>query len=189
SRLLVVRGNPIAYLPELVRHWNVSHVFYEKDFTDPYSIRRDAQLKQSLSGVEFVGLTGHTLYDPDELCKVAGGKPPLTMKGFQNAIAKLPERRQPYPPPSSLPPISGISTLPPAISATVVSGPTGDFSLPNLAELGLSDPPEGERSPHKGGETEALQRLDQWMRKETDVAKVSQQREAVERNLSAEQEY
>ncbi|KXS17061.1 Cryptochrome/photolyase FAD-binding domain-containing protein [Gonapodya prolifera JEL478] len=87
------------------------------------------------------------------------------------AIAKLPARRPPHPPPTSLPPIATLPTLP-STDPSTLTGPDGSFSVSLLAELGHDEPPVDERSPHMGGETEALRRFEAWMKREKEVAKV-----------------
>ena len=47
---------------------------------------------------------GHTLFNPDHLLKLNGGKPTLNMTGFQTLVSKAGAPKKPKETPDSLPP-------------------------------------------------------------------------------------
>ena len=51
-----------------------------------------------------------------------------------------------------------------------IAGPNGNFDVPSMAELGVKEP--NHKSIHKGGETEALRRFEEFMKQKARVAKV-----------------
>ncbi|PSN67660.1 hypothetical protein BS50DRAFT_572710 [Corynespora cassiicola Philippines] len=117
---------------------------------------------------------GRTLYDPDELVKKNKDKSTMSITQVQNAGAKIGEIPRPISAPKSLPD-PGDTNLdfdqeqPPNdpdfnapqregkdASYTSLAGPNGDFSIPTMEELGLKPA----TTPHRGGETLALELLD-----------------------------
>lgn len=183
SRLLVLRGDPLKVFPTLFEKWKITHLYFETD-TEAYPLFRDAKIRTLCreKGIKCEDLLGNTLWDPFEIVKANKGKPPLTYKGFQNLVDKLPKPKPPLEAPKSMPSITDadISNLvfevpdpavrpdanPPPDKRSVflsVAGPHNSFSVPTLEELKLTPPPLSERSPHKGGESEALRRLDAFL--------------------------
>ncbi|ASS50979.1 MAG: deoxyribodipyrimidine photolyase [Candidatus Fluviicola riflensis] len=75
SDLLVVMGNPIDQIPELVKELNAQAVFTNRDY-EPYALQRDKQLAELLQqqSVEFVGAKDHVIFEKGEVVK-ADGKP------------------------------------------------------------------------------------------------------------------
>ncbi|KAI8802800.1 FAD binding domain of DNA photolyase-domain-containing protein [Cladochytrium replicatum] len=197
SRLIVLRGDPVKVLPEIVREWRCSELCFEFD-TEPYGRIRDAKVTEVLGrlGVRIKKVPGHTLYDPDDVIHANGGKAPLTYQGFQKAISSLPSPAPALPTPSTLPPpptqLSLSATalharavpVPPVVGSdpivadperrsdifTRLAGPNGNFDVPTLEELGLAVPPSG-GSPYKGGETVALNSMEAYCRNKKKVAK------------------
>lgn len=133
------------------------------------------------AGVEVIMAAGRTLWDADAVVHANGGKPTMSITQLQAAGRKV----GPIPPaidaPTSLPdpgdmPLDDLLTAgheePPANpdfnaqwrtlrdkGYTNLAGPRGDFAIETLEELGF--PPA--TTPHRGGETRALQMLDEIM--------------------------
>ena len=85
SKLFVVREAPQTLLVKLFRSWKITHLVFEKD-TDAYARDRDDDvMKQAKdSGVEVIVKMGRTLYDPDELVKMNGGKSTMSISQVQH---------------------------------------------------------------------------------------------------------
>ena len=170
-----MREAPQTLLPKLWKEWNISHLVFEKD-TDAYGRERDeAVMKMAKeAGVEVLCVPGRTLWDSDELVKANGGKPTMTIGQVQTAGGKLGDVARPIPAPKSLPDPGELSLSfeheepekKPDFNAThregdettytKIAGPKGDFAIPTTDELGLKKP----TSPHRGGESLALESLD-----------------------------
>uniref|UniRef100_A0A0W0FWC1 Photolyase/cryptochrome alpha/beta domain-containing protein n=1 Tax=Moniliophthora roreri TaxID=221103 RepID=A0A0W0FWC1_MONRR len=186
SKLHVVRGKPQAIIPALIKEWRISHLVYEKD-TAGYACIRDAEIKRIVSeaGVEVVDVLGHTLYDPEQVVKSNGGKATLSLSSWHSAVKKLQEPPRPLPAPKSLPPpgdttISDLNVSDHSkrasgdvdineetrLSQVTCYGPSHNFEIPTLEELGL---PEATTS-IRGGEKEALRRLEEFCKNKEQVA-------------------
>lgn len=145
SRLLLLHGNPTTVIPALLGKWHINELCYEFD-TEPYAQDRDAEIKKlaATDGVEVFSPVSHTLFNPVDTIQKNGGDTPLTYQAFCKIIGKPP------------PPVDAPSQIP---------SPPEDLnnvevvSVPTLEELGYINLDE-EFSPHPGGETEALRRLD-----------------------------
>ena len=90
SRLILIRGNPADIFSILLKKWNVSSLYYERD-TEPYSIKRDnlvADLCQKME-VAIHAITGHTLFTPEDVIKSNNGKAPLTLTSFLKVIISI----------------------------------------------------------------------------------------------------
>lgn len=85
SKLFVVREAPQTVLVKLFKAWSISHLVFEKD-TDAYAKDRDSQVVDMAkeAGVEVITKVGRTLFDPDELVRVNGGKPTMSISQVQN---------------------------------------------------------------------------------------------------------
>lgn len=111
QKLHVVRRAPGKIMAELLRRWKIDVLVFEKD-TDAYARLRDDEVRSIAEGlgVKVVSLSGRTLFDSDELVKMNGGKPTMTMNQVVNASKKIgkgvPEK--PLERPTSLPdPLQG----------------------------------------------------------------------------------
>jgi cryptochrome len=160
SRLLVLRGKPAEVLPTALQRWSVNKMYFERD-TEPYAVKRDADMiaAAAAAGVETSVHQGHTLYDPDVLLKAVKGSMPATYQSFLKLLGGLPPPPKPLPAPvaESMPPISrGASAL---VAEGGVDSPA--FNVPTLAELGYD--PSKATTPIRGGEGEALARLERHM--------------------------
>lgn len=188
SKLLVVREAPQTVLVKLFRAWEISHLVFEKD-TDAYARSRDEKVMEIAkeAGVKVITKVGRTLYDPDELVRANGGKPTMSITQVQSASKKLPDIPRPIPTPKSLPD-PGEASLdfdqlqPPRnpdfnstqrtseeTSYANLAGPSADFAVPKMAELGLKPA----STPHRGGETLALATLTHIIKDEAYTATFS----------------
>jgi len=147
SRLLLIHGSPISVIPHLLTKWQIDELCFEHD-TEPYAQERDAQIKKlaGMAGVDVYSPVSHTLYNPADVIAKNGGKAPLTYQSFCRLVGKPP-------PPLNDPPAK-------------IPGPAADLNnvditavVPSLEDLGYTDLNE-EFTPHQGGETEALKRLE-----------------------------
>ncbi|KAF3770203.1 Cryptochrome/photolyase FAD-binding domain-containing protein, partial [Cryphonectria parasitica EP155] len=178
SKLFVLREAPQTLFPRLFRAWGVTHLVFERD-TDAYARDRDRTVAECarVAGVEVITRSGRTLWDSDELVRAHGGKPTMSITQLQAAGHKIGPVPQPLDAPQTLPD-PGDMALPDPLTIhpdpdrnarwrvledrgyTRLAGPRGDFAVETLEELGF----EAATTPHRGGETAALKRLDEVMR-------------------------
>ncbi|CAA6666361.1 unnamed protein product [Spirodela intermedia] len=148
SRLIVLRGgDPADVVIRILREWNIGKLCYEFD-TEPYGQARDARVKDfaSGSGIEVFSPVSHTLFDPAHVIQKNGGKPPLTYQSFVKLAGQpAPPIGQPF---SSLPPVGDV-------------GECENVGVPTIQELGYGSLGQVEFSPFRGGESEALKRLNE----------------------------
>lgn len=159
-RLYVVRGNPVEVLPKLFQEWNVSLLTFEHDI-EPYSLKRDVTVQEIAKkhGVKVHIEKSHTIYDPAEILKKNGGRPPLTYQkyGTLSATLKIPQ------------PVD----VPESVSSDSVPKPDAN----ERKKANCYDPPKLEELEVKaedlvdckfpGGETEALRRLHELMKRKS----------------------
>jgi cryptochrome len=119
--------------------------------TEPYAKKRDAEVRAIAKqhGVDVHSAVGHTLHDVDEYLGRNKGEAPKTYQAFCALMAKMPPIPEPIPPPT--------------FDASQ-RGAVGDdeYCVPTMEELGYSVP--STPSPFRGGETEGLQRLQNYFR-------------------------
>ncbi|KXZ45826.1 hypothetical protein GPECTOR_50g620 [Gonium pectorale] len=143
SRLLVLRGKPEEVLPRVFKEWGVHKLCYELD-TEPYAKSRDERVRQLAadSGVQVVDC------DTDMLVARNGGSPPLTMQSFCKLVDRVgdPPAPAPDPPAAMPPPAEGMPSADPGVT-----------QVPTWQEVGFTEAPV---TIFKGGETEALRRLE-----------------------------
>ncbi|KLU81110.1 cryptochrome-1 [Magnaporthiopsis poae ATCC 64411] len=184
SKLFVLREAPQTLFPKLFKAWGVTHLVFEKD-TDSYARRRDAVVTQAArdAGVRVITRYGRTLWDSDQVVAANAGEPTMSITQLRIAGAKVGPIPRPIAAPSSLPdpgemPVDFDQHLPNTEASVdinakwrsegkdktygkggigAIAGPRGDFAVETLAELGY--PPA--TTPHRGGETLALRRLDE----------------------------
>lgn len=171
----MLREAPQTLFPKLFEAWKVTHLVFEKD-TDTYARERDAVVVEAAkkAGVEVVIRSGRTLWDSDDVVSAHGGKPTMSISQLQAAGSKVGEIERPLAAPESLPD-PGDMPLPfehqepetePDFNAVrrteedtgykSIAGPKGDFAIETMEELGFPSA----STPHRGGETLALERLD-----------------------------
>jgi len=204
QRLLVVREGPETVIRKLVRAWGVDVLCFEKD-TDAYARARDESVvkqMRELSGemgreVRVLSKVGRTLFDPDELVRLNGRRPTMSMAQVLKASRQIDpgdggkkgEPRKCVATPLSLPDplreeeldLSGhqefwhdVPEKEPDFNEGQrglgkerdrqyfsVAGPNRDFAIVTLEEMGID--PKDARSPHVGGEKEALRLLKKYI--------------------------
>ncbi|KAI0603504.1 DNA photolyase [Biscogniauxia sp. FL1348] len=176
SKLFVLREAPQTLFPKLFKAWNVTHLVFEKD-TDSYARERDRVIIDlaKKAGVEVITRYGRTLWDSDEVVAKNGGKPTMSITQLQAAGHKVGVIPKPIPAPDHLPnpgemPVDFDQDKPdtdPDLNAShrvkgeraysSIAGPKGDFAVATLEELGFP----AATTPHRGGETLALKKLDE----------------------------
>lgn len=175
SKLFVLREAPQTLFPKLFAAWKVTHLVFEKD-TDSYARERDSVVVEAAkrAGVQVIIRSGRTLWDSDDVVRAHGGKPTMSITQLQAAGAKIGAIARPLPTPESWPD-PGAMPLPfeqcepettpdfDAVRRTEkdtgyrsIAGPEGDFAIETMEELGFPSA----STPHRGGETLALERLD-----------------------------
>ncbi|XP_028110696.1 (6-4)DNA photolyase isoform X3 [Camellia sinensis] len=160
SRLLVFKGEPSEVLFRCLKEWDIKKLCFEYD-TEPYYQALDIKVKNyaSAAGIEVFSPVSHTLFNPSDIIQKNGGRPPLTYQSFVKLAGQ--------PSWASSPLSTNISGLPPV-------GNVGNCEIskvPTLQELGYEDIGQDELTPFRGGESEALKRLDGAMKDKEWVAK------------------
>lgn len=86
----MIREAPQTVFPKLLKLWKISHLVFEKD-TDAYARERDEEVRKLAeeAGVTVITKVGRTLYDPDELVRVNGGGPTMSMSAVQKVCTLL----------------------------------------------------------------------------------------------------
>ncbi|XP_060784235.1 cryptochrome-2 [Neoarius graeffei] len=162
SRLFVVRGQPADVFPRLFKEWNVTRLTFEYD-SEPYGKERDGAIIKMAQefGVETIVRHSHTLYNPDRIIELNNNNPPLTFKRFQAIVSRLELPKKPLP------------TVTPeqmaSCSTQLSENHDEHYAVPSLEELGFKT--RGEGVPvWRGGETEALERLNKPLDRKAWVA-------------------
>ncbi|XP_057454211.1 (6-4)DNA photolyase isoform X3 [Lotus japonicus] len=150
SRLLILKGDPAEVLIQCLKQWNVKKLCFEYD-TEPYYQALDIKVKSFAvaAGIEVFSPVSHTLFNPMDIIQKNGGKPPLSYQSFVKLAGD---------PPSPL--LTELSSLPPVGHL----GGCDIFEVPTVEDLGYEDAKQDEFSPFKGGESEALKRLEECMK-------------------------
>eukprot|EP00937_MAST-01D_sp_MAST-1D-sp2_P001644 g1644.t1 len=172
SRLFVVRGDPSAVLPRLVAQWDINRLSFEAD-TEPYAQVRDQAIRERMErdGVEVCEVCSHTLWSPAEAlalhrarAKNPAALPPTTYGAFLSLAAALPA------PPAALDAAPLLAALPPVTPSSLAADT--QYDVPPLAEIGNygADALRGLNPRHTGGETEALRRLADVLKRKRWVA-------------------
>lgn len=161
SRLFVIKGKPAETFKELFKEWNVKKLTFEID-TEPYSKERDLLIKTLAeeSSVEVITKVSHTLYDLEKIYNANGKTTPLTYQKFLSVTAKVGSPDDSHPAPEKIPDGCKTSLL------------SSKYDVPELEDLGL-DLKELGSNLFLGGETEALARLEIYMKKQDWVCKFS----------------
>ncbi|PNP56503.1 hypothetical protein THARTR1_03199 [Trichoderma harzianum] len=174
SKLFVLREGPQTLFPKLFKAWKPTHLVFEKD-TDAYGRSRDEAVAKAAkaAGIQVIIQPGRTLWDSDDIVKHHDGKPTMSITQLQAAGKKIGPVAKPIPAPESLPdpgdmPVDFERHVPegkPDFNASYrseqdtgykhIAGPKGDFAIETLDELGFSPA----TTPHRGGETRALEIL------------------------------
>uniref|UniRef100_W5NBN8 Cryptochrome circadian regulator 2 n=1 Tax=Lepisosteus oculatus TaxID=7918 RepID=W5NBN8_LEPOC len=162
SRLFVVRGQPADVFPRLFKEWNVTHLTFEYD-SEPFGKERDAAIMKLAreSGVETIVQESHTLYSLDRIIELNNNSPPLTFKRFQAIVSRLGLPKKP------------LGTVTPQqmerCHTPISENHDECYRVPTLEELGFKT--HGlSPSIWKGGETEAVRRLNKHLERKAWVA-------------------
>ena len=185
SQLYVLRGSPFEVLKLFFSACGITHLTFEKD-DDAYSVQRDAKVMEiaTEAGVQVLAVHGHTLWDGQEAIKANGGKTPMTYAQYQKAVDKLGRPPRPLDKPDQLPPPGDLDFTTPLEGKTPdvanhksrdvnaehreedkdtvyesIAGPEGKFAVPTMEELAMKPA----TSFIRGGETIALEILEEWM--------------------------
>jgi cryptochrome len=185
SQLYVLRGSPMEVLPKFFKACQITHLSFEKD-DDEYTIRRDAEITElaKQAGVEVFAVHGHTMFEGEKVIKQNKGKVPITYAQYEKAASALGNPPKPLPRPTTLPPPGDIDFTTPFLEAPDVqefrdrdvnyrnrlegvtdytyesiAGPGSTFSVPTMEELAM----QPASSNIRGGETRALEVLEDWM--------------------------
>ncbi|KAI9563517.1 CRY-M [Daphnia sinensis] len=162
SRLFVIRGQPAGVLPKLFKEWETTCLTFEED-PEPFGRVRDQNIITMCKdfNIEVITRASHTLYHPQKIIEKNGGKAPLTYRQFQNIIASV------DPPP---PPEADITFETIGRGYTPIDESVDDrFSVPTLEELGF-DTDGLMPAVWRGGESEALTRLERHLERKAWVA-------------------
>ncbi|XP_073328365.1 cryptochrome-2 [Pagrus major] len=168
SRLFVVRGQPTDVFPRLLKEWKVTRLTFEYD-PEPYGKERDGAIIKMAQefGVETIVRNSHTLYNLDRVIEMNNNSPPLTFKRFQTIVSRLELPRRP------LPPVTQQQMD--KCRTKIADNHDQLYSIPSLEELGFRTaglPP----AIWRGGESEALDRLNKHLDKKVWVANLEHPR-------------
>lgn len=187
SQLYVIRGSPMEILPLFFKACKITHLFFEKD-DDEYTRVRDNEVERMATeaGVKVVRKHGHTMYEAEVLIKRNKGKTPMTYAQFQKLADTMGEPPRPLERPTSLPPPGkldlkkALKDAKPTVDAfrkrdknaehrdeakedkdlyKSIAGPDGKFAVPTMEELAMKPA----TSSIRGGETRALEVLENWL--------------------------
>ncbi|KAK0389528.1 hypothetical protein NLU13_3103 [Sarocladium strictum] len=179
SKLFVLREAPQTLFPKLFKAWKVTHLVFEKD-TDSYARERDSVVQKAAeeAGVEVIIRPGRTLWDSDLVVQKHNGKPTMSLSQLQTSGEKIGPIAKPLDAPKKLPdpgemPVDFDQDEPetkPDFNAErrtqkdtaykQIAGPKGDFAIETMEELGFPSA----STPHRGGETLALEQLEKIMK-------------------------
>lgn len=162
SRLFVIRGQPTDVFPRIFREWKISTLTFEED-PEPFGKERDSAIRALAkeAGVDVVVRTSHTLYELQKVITLNNGMPPLTYKRFQSILSKMDPPKQP---------IENITAQTIGKCKTPLSEDHDEkYGVPTLEELEFDTEGLGP-SIFRGGETEALARLERHLERKAWVA-------------------
>nr|BAL72539.1 cryptochrome3 [Siganus guttatus] len=168
SRLFVVKGQPTDVFPRLLKEWKVTRLTFEYD-PEPYGKERDGAIIKMAQefGVETIVRNSHTLYNLDRIIEMNSNNPPLTFKRFQTIVRRLELPRRP------LAPITQQQMD--KCRTKIADNHDQLYSIPSLEELGFRT--EGlPAAVWRGGESEALDRLNKHLDKKVWVANLEHPR-------------
>ncbi|KAI3644969.1 hypothetical protein MP228_011133 [Amoeboaphelidium protococcarum] len=170
SRLYVIRGNPHDTFTRLFESEQFHSLYFEVD-TEPYAVERDADIEKlaQQNNVSVHRNVGHTLFDTKQVVEMNKGKAPLTYKLFTDIVSRIEVGK-------CADAIQSLTNLSDEVASKALSQISdidrqNDFMPPSLSELiggELSDEEKVRR--HKGGEQEALYRLQQFLAQVDKVA-------------------
>ncbi|CAM9589101.1 unnamed protein product [Pylaiella littoralis] len=159
SRLFVVRGKPEEVLPDLFEEWNINKLTFEAD-SEPRSRERDREVGElaRAAGVQVLIRGTSTMRNLENYHKLMGKKVGTYLKSY-GAFMKLHDNAGPVP--ACAPCISGDLPTP---RASPDDAGYDRFAIPSMADLGVAMPAKALK--FRGGEREALSRLESVMARE-----------------------
>ncbi|KAL3661038.1 hypothetical protein V7S43_014054 [Phytophthora oleae] len=187
GRLLVLRGDAEEVLRVIMSAWGVTDLFFEAGVM-PYAVERDDRVRAIARtlNVNVTAVRGVTLYDPNEIIRLNGGKPPTDYERLLEITENMPQPTQPIPAPVKLNNAAALSTSQlvallkdfcehdPSTATSIAGGKidaeSADselFVVPVLTVFGLTLPDP--HAPLDGGESEALKRLEEFCKDERRV--------------------
>jgi deoxyribodipyrimidine photo-lyase len=149
GELIVRTGNPVEVIPQLAQQYQVSEVYHHREVAfEETAISEDLETALWKIKLNLKHFIGHTLYHKEDL--------PFPIKDIPDSFAVFKKKVERD---SAVRPC--IET-PEYIKVPVI---TSAGSIPMVAELGLAEPFDDQRSTFhfKGGETVALQQLQQYI--------------------------
>lgn len=155
SKLLIFRTDHNQVFHDLAEAFpNMKSISMEIDH-DTFAMKCQKDLEKFCAerSIKLHLYTSHTIYDPLEVIRVNKGKAPLTMTSFLKAVKDL-EVPEPLPKQTKLPPL-------PDLPSDLTKKHSTILRIPDLEEVGRTvDHP----SPHRGGESEALATLKEFLK-------------------------
>lgn len=149
SDLVIKTGKPEDIIFALAKHYKAKAVYCHQEATDEEMLVEE-QLERNLDteGITLKYFWGHTLYHYDDLPFEIDQLPDI-FTHFRKQIEEKCTVRVSFPTPQQVPIVNGVQA----------------GTLPTLAELGLTSPPNDPRTHihFKGGETQALLRLKHYL--------------------------
>lgn len=165
SRLYVVRGKPDEVFSRIFKEWNVCFLSFEVDI-EPYSKKRDKLVEDIAKShnIKVLQRVSHTIYDTEQVIKKNFGKAPLTYQKFLSVAESLGKVPSPIESPKVVPDFC-------KPEKDELERKNKDcYDPPTLVELGVKVEELGENK-YPGGETEALNRLQKYMKLKNWVCK------------------
>ncbi|OZJ01509.1 hypothetical protein BZG36_05550 [Bifiguratus adelaidae] len=147
-------GDPLSKIPKLCADYKVNKLVFERD-TDEYCRGRDENIKELMKKchVQVETYSGHTLWDLDDIMDRSGGQLTKSYGPFVKLLEKMPQPQNRFP---SIPTMQG--TLDPHMATDP------KYDLPNVEDYLQGKEPT---TIHKGGESEGLRRLDNYLQDTT----------------------
>ena len=151
SRLLVVQGYPAQVIPKLLKNLHVTKLTFESE-SEPFGKQRDAVITHLAenAGVEVVSCTSHTLYDVDQLTESNNEEMPVQFSEFLDVISRIG------------PPESPVATVNHDMLASLLHKGSSfkGCHIPSVEDLGINKSKVTCKQVWRGGEREALKKLD-----------------------------
>lgn len=154
SDLILLYGEPVQVLEEVIEKWNVGYISFERDIA-PYSMERDTRILSLCNekNVKVFISDSCTLFPVQKLIELNNGRTPTTMSSIQSLCHKMGAVESPKPTPSEIPPVDSAILSSSKYYKTIEDGKTieSNFFV------------DSKKLKFKGGETEALKRLKEHM--------------------------
>lgn len=105
SKLFVAKGDVVEIIKTIVKELDVKKLTFERD-TEPYNKNIDKELMDLADShnIEVKAVWGHTLFDPEYLLFLNGGKSPMNMTGMVKLISSAKKPAKPLDEPETVPP-------------------------------------------------------------------------------------